>query len=143
MMTACAFGDQVDNKVESSLPREPALAMPSDEEWVTLDLKVGRNTPAKARNATENFPVVCLRTTTQYSSILLKYAALFLFYIHFALLVYTLQPMPRTAAQAFPHGVPFFFVFVVIICRSSYFFTPHSCVRNRHIIASQLEVSGL
>ncbi|CAM9357795.1 unnamed protein product, partial [Pylaiella littoralis] len=32
--------EKVDNKPENSLPTEPALAMPSDEEWITLDLKL-------------------------------------------------------------------------------------------------------
>ncbi|CAM9623931.1 unnamed protein product, partial [Ectocarpus sp. 12 AP-2014] len=36
-------GDKADEKVDNvdgPLPAEPALAMPSDEEWVTLDLKL-------------------------------------------------------------------------------------------------------
>ena len=35
-------GEKVENKAEGQLKPEPPLAMPSDEEWVTLDLKVGR-----------------------------------------------------------------------------------------------------
>lgn len=60
---------QVDNKAEGSLIAEPPLAMPSDEEWVTLDLKVrstrrwGHRLPASIPGCGASFQLTGRETT--------------------------------------------------------------------------------